>query len=223
MDSEEIKINGFTFFRSYYESLSDLDPEPRLRIYDAIFGYAFDGIAPQLSNVESVVFKLVKPTIDKSIQKYISSVQNGKKGGRGGKDDPAGTQRNPEKPSETQQNPSRTQSEAGKGNRIEDLGSGIQDMGLGSGIQDCESSSKDSGQKNKDTGFAPPSLADVQQYITDNGMCVSADDFYNYYSSNGWTIKGSKMADWQAAVRSWHSRSKSTGKQPRRTDLDDIM
>ena len=137
--------------------------------------------------------------------------------------EPSETQQNPAKPSETQQNPAGTQSEAGKGNRIEDLGSGIQDMGFGSGIQDFESSSKDSGQKNKDTGFAPPSLADVQQYITDNGMCVSADDFFDYYSSNGWRIKDTAMADWQAAIRSWHSRNKRNGKLPRRNDLDDIM
>lgn len=107
MDNEEIVIKGFTFFRSYYESLSDLEPESRLRLYDSIFAYAFDGAIPDLSNVESVVFKLVKPTIDKSIQKYISSMQNGKKGGRGGKDDPAGTQRNPAKPSKTQRNPAK--------------------------------------------------------------------------------------------------------------------
>ena len=88
MDNNDIEIKGFTFFRSYYESLSDLEPESRLRLYDAIFAYAFDGAIPELSNVESVVFKLVKPTIDKSIQKYVSSVKNGQKGGRGGKDDP---------------------------------------------------------------------------------------------------------------------------------------
>lgn len=72
------------------------------------------------------------------------------------------------------------------------------------------------------TGFAPPSLAEVKAYIADNGFCVSADDFFNYYTSNGWTIRGVKMSDWQAAVRSWNSRP-GARKPQRRDDLDDIM
>lgn len=202
-NADDIKIKGFTFFRSYYESLSALDPDSRLRIYDAIFAYAFDGITPQLSNIESVVFKLILPTLDTSIKKYINSVRNGRK--CVSKD-----------PSEPQTHPSNTPDtpQTVTGYRIQDSGSWSQDFG---------SNNQESGKVNKDTGFAPPSLQDVQAYIADNGLCVSADDFYNYYSSNGWHIKDTAMADWQAAIRSWHSRSSSAGKLPRRTDLDDIM
>ena len=72
------------------------------------------------------------------------------------------------------------------------------------------------------TGFVPPTLAAVKAYIADNGFFISADDFYNYYTSNGWTIKGVKMSDWKAAVRSWYSRP-GNRKLPRNDDLDDIM
>lgn len=77
--SDEIEIKGFTFFKSYYESLSDLDPDSRLHLYDAIFAYAFEGKNSELSGLESVVFRLIRPTIDKSISKYRNSVKNGRK------------------------------------------------------------------------------------------------------------------------------------------------
>ena len=78
-DDIDIVIKGITFFRSYYESLADLEAESRLRLYDAIFAYAFDGTEPDLTNIESVVFRLIRPTIDKSISKYRNSVKNGRK------------------------------------------------------------------------------------------------------------------------------------------------
>ena len=40
-DDIDIVIKGITFFRSYYESLAGLEAESRLRLYDAIFAYAF--------------------------------------------------------------------------------------------------------------------------------------------------------------------------------------
>lgn len=77
-------------------------------------------------------------------------------------------------------------------------------------------------QNKTNTGFSPPTLAAIKAYIADNGFCIRAEDFFDYYTSNGWTIKGTKMSDWQAAVRSWNRRP-GARKPPRNDDLDDIM
>jgi hypothetical protein len=45
------------------------------------------------------MWKLILPNVDNSIDKYLSSIENGKKGGR-----PKKTQNNPIKPKETQDN-----------------------------------------------------------------------------------------------------------------------
>lgn len=65
-------------YRSFYEALSELPDEQRLRLYDAIMRYSLDGIEPQLTGLDSAVFKLIKPQIDANSKRY----ENGKKGGR---------------------------------------------------------------------------------------------------------------------------------------------
>lgn len=55
--------------------------------------------------------------------------------------------------------------------------------------------------------FTPPTLPEVQQYITENGYHVNADSFVDFYSSCGWVIgKNKPMKDWKAAVRNWNRR-----------------
>lgn len=67
----------FTFYRSYYESLQDLDKEDRLIIYEAIMNYMFNGIEPTLDGIPKIIYGLIRPTLLKS--KKLS--ENGKKGG----------------------------------------------------------------------------------------------------------------------------------------------
>lgn len=54
--------------------------------------------------------------------------------------------------------------------------------------------------------FAPPSIDQVQQYITDNCLTISASGFIDYYESNGWMVGKNKMKNWQAACRTWEKR-----------------
>lgn len=55
----------------------------------------------------------------------------------------------------------------------------------------------------KRTAFAPPSLQQVQAYISEKGYAVDAEHFIDFYESKGWMIGKNKMKDWQAAVRTW--------------------
>ena len=61
---------SFIIFEEWIESIAQLDNDTRLRLYDAIFGYAFAGILPNLSPLEMAVFNLVKSQIDRSNEKY---------------------------------------------------------------------------------------------------------------------------------------------------------
>lgn len=56
--------------------------------------------------------------------------------------------------------------------------------------------------------FTPPSLDEIQSYITEKNYSVIAERFLNHYESNGWMVGKTKMKDWKAAVRNWHSRNK---------------
>lgn len=60
--------------------------------------------------------------------------------------------------------------------------------------------------------FTPPTVDNVKAYCSEHGYNVDAERFVDFYSSKGWLVGKTKMKDWKAAVRSWHSRNKSEGR-----------
>lgn len=70
--------DGIVFYKSFFESISELPEENALNIYNAIFKYAFFDEELELSGIEKAIFTIIKPQIDANNKKY----ENGKKGGR---------------------------------------------------------------------------------------------------------------------------------------------
>lgn len=70
--------DGFLFYRSYFESIQQLEPEDRQLIYDAICQYALYGKEIELSGAPAAILLLIKPTLDASRKK----AENGRKGGQ---------------------------------------------------------------------------------------------------------------------------------------------
>ena len=59
--------------------------------------------------------------------------------------------------------------------------------------------------------FTPPTLSEIERYITEQGYSVDAQRFLDYYTANGWKVGRNPMKDWRAAVRTWvSSESKQT-------------
>lgn len=82
---------------------------------------------------------------------------------------------------------------------------------------------KDRLDKGKRTRFARPSLEEVQAYITEKGYSVNAQQFIDYYESNGWKVGKNSMKDWKAAVRTWEARNKDRPSTNKVADeLDDF-
>lgn len=69
----------FTFYRSYYEALKKLSKRYREQAIMAICAYALDEEIIPLSGPASVVFLLVKPTLDSGRKKAASGKQGGSK------------------------------------------------------------------------------------------------------------------------------------------------
>ena len=87
------------------------------------------------------------------------------------------------------------------------------------------------GQRNKEQGtrnielknkepvvvaFRPPTLDEVKEYCNERNSGISAEHFYDYYSSNGWQVGRTKMKDWKAAVRTWE-RTEFKRSEPKTT------
>ena len=97
---------GVVFRPSFYEAIKPLPNEDRLAMYDAVVKYGLEGETPKLEGILQSLFVLMKPNIDASQKNYLTSVENGKKGGRPPKN-PAITQQKPSNnPAITQQKPS---------------------------------------------------------------------------------------------------------------------
>lgn len=51
--------------------------------------------------------------------------------------------------------------------------------------------------------FEKPTLSQIEQYCIERNNNVNAEQFYDYYESNGWKVGKNSMKDWKAAVRTW--------------------
>ena len=53
-----------------------------------------------------------------------------------------------------------------------------------------------------------PTLTDIERFVEENGFAVSASEFYDYYTSQGWKKgNGMPVKDWRACVRSWNRKA----------------
>ena len=72
---------------------------------------------------------------------------------------------------------------------------------------DIEKENREKSEKRK--RFTPPTVDEVQEYVTEKGYDVDPERFVNYYTAIGWKVSGkSPMKDWKAAVRNWVSMDK---------------
>ena len=69
---------SFVFYKSFYQSIKELDTKYQVEIYNAIFEFEFNGKVPDLSGVSKSIFTLIIPQLEANNKRY----ENGKKGGR---------------------------------------------------------------------------------------------------------------------------------------------
>ena len=51
--------------------------------------------------------------------------------------------------------------------------------------------------------FEKPTLSQITQYCLERNNNVNAEQFFDYYESNGWKVGKNAMKDWKACVRTW--------------------
>ena len=84
-------------------------------------------------------------------------------------------------------------------------------------IQSLEEGEK---AKQREKRFTPPTLEEVQAYITENNFIVDAQKFIDYYQSNGWIVGKTKMKDWKATVRGWERREQEHFRKTQKEEED---
>ena len=67
-------------------------------------------------------------------------------------------------------------------------------------------------EKPKRKNFVKPTVEEIAAFCKEKKYTVNAQQFYNYYESNGWKIGRNAMKSWQAAVQNWNTREKANNK-----------
>lgn len=72
--------------------------------------------------------------------------------------------------------------------------------------------------------FTPPSIEEVQSYISEKEYSVDAESFVAFYTSKNWFVGKNKMKDWHAAIVTWEKRNKDfpAKKQTTTKNVNDI-
>ena len=60
--------------------------------------------------------------------------------------------------------------------------------------------------------FVKPTVEEVAAYIADKGYAFDAEDFYNFYESNGWRVGKNPMKNWKAACATWQKIENQRGR-----------
>ena len=93
--------------------------------------------------------------------------------------------------------------------------------------KEIHSSAKSTTTKRK--RFEKPTLSQITQYCLERNNNVNAEQFYDYYESNGWKVGNNAMKDWKACVRTWERNGydkpikKKNNKQDALNDMRDLM
>ena len=93
--------------------------------------------------------------------------------------------------------------------------------------KEIDSSAKSTTTKRK--RFEKPTLSQITQYCLERNNNVNAEQFYDYYESNGWKVGKNSMKDWKACVRTWERNGydkpikKKNNKQDALNDMRDLM
>nr|DAM54570.1 MAG TPA: hypothetical protein [Caudoviricetes sp.] len=66
--------------------------------------------------------------------------------------------------------------------------------------------------KPKRKNFVKPTVEEIAAYCKEKNCNVNAQQFFDYYESNGWKIGRNAMKSWQAAVQNWNTRDKANNK-----------
>ena len=102
------------------------------------------------------------------------------------------------------------------------------DATASSGIpNDTKNADSDSGSvsgsvtdKKEIKGFVKPTIEQLKEYMSEQGMNDIAENWLNHYEANGWMVGKVKMKDWKASVRTWKTNNlKVTTNKPKLATL----
>lgn len=172
--------DSFIFYRSFYESIKELDLEKQTEIYNAIFSFQFDDVEIKLKGISKSIFALILPLLKANNTRY----NNGCKGGA-----PKGNN-NAKK---YYKNNLETTKKQPKNNVMNNV------------LCIMNNENENERESNKVASHFP-TLANILDYsneigVNDEEYCES---FFNHYESIGWVNgTGQEIKNWKLVFNNW--------------------
>lgn len=201
-EKENVQVRGFTFFLSYWTALKALPVDAWPEWITAFMEFMFYGKEPAFENPYlKANFENIRPVLEKSITN--ANNRRGKyKRDFSQEKEQEGIETDKNERERTKRNEMNSEIRPPK-DKEKDKGEG-----LGNGVGEREEGDKPPAPAKK-TGkkvFTPPTLEEVQTYITENGLSVDAEHFFNFFTAGNWIdSKGNPVKNWKQKLLTWDS------------------
>lgn len=216
----------FLFFRNFKEAADKLPDDMRLKFYDALTAYVFEGIEPD-DVVIAALIGAIKPSLD------IEDRRGGAREGAGRKskeikinqknqidyfekienfENNQKNQNNQNNQKEKEKSPLNNPQEnknkiyispsSSPNGDVTPLVEKIDD----SGMMDIEELIAKTPPKPKTKPFQPPTLKDIENYIAERNCAavVDAKKFFDYFEAGGWhDSEGKPVKNWKQKLITW--------------------
>lgn len=216
--------NKFIFLSNFKEAADKLPDDMRLKFYDAMTAYAFEGKEPDDAVIAALI-GAIKPSLDiedrrggmregagrkskeiKNNQKnqndYFEKIENQKKSNE------IKNNQNDQKEKKTPLNP-----EKNKNIYIPENNKLFSAPSNDDGTIDLEELIAKTPPKPKSKSFAPPTLEDVKAYIAerDCAAVVDAKKFFDYFEAGHWhDSEGKPVRNWKQKLITWETHGRQT-------------
>jgi len=216
--------NKFIFLSNFKEAADKLPDDMRLKFYDAMTAYAFEGKEPDDAVIAALI-GAIKPSLDiedrrggmregagrkskeiKNNQKnqndYFEKIENQKKSNE------IKNNQNDQKEKKTPLNP-----EKNKNIYIPENNKLFSAPSNDDGTIDLEELIAKTPPKPKSKSFTPPTLEDVKAYIAerDCAAVVDAKKFFDYFEAGHWhDSEGKPVRNWKQKLITWETHGRQT-------------
>ncbi len=201
-------VDGFTFFKSFYLGLKNLDDHTYREVMDAICEHAFTDNEADLEGVARALYEVMIPNVDSSINKR----EAGRKGGKSVNADVLESKTE----SAYKQNEKCLQAKPKvlTSNKDKDKDKDKEeDKDKNKEENKEENKEPEKGETGRSARFTPPTVEEVRDYCLERNNGIDAEQFVDFYSSKGWVVGKNKMKDWKACVRTWERRDRASPKK----------
>lgn len=214
----------FIFFENFKETADKLPDDLRLKFYDAMTDYVFNGIEPE-DIIVSALVSAINPVL-------LEEKRGGARENSGRKSKEIKINQNNQienfEKTENQNNQIDFKKETKKNtplNPQKENNKNIYTPITPNGViapkgDDTQLDLEDVIKATK--RFVKPTIEEIQTYCRERNKSVDAERFWNFYESKGWKVGKNPMKDWRAAVCNWAKDSSSVVSQESYTPTIDV-